>query len=67
VDFELLTPAETAAILKVGRERVYTLVRKRILPAVHLGRHIRVSREALEQFIATGGKSLPGGWRKEPE
>jgi hypothetical protein len=44
------------------------MVRAGILPSgvvVRLGRLIRVDPSRLEDFIASGGKTLPGGWRKE--
>ncbi|MFB3778331.1 MAG: helix-turn-helix domain-containing protein [Bryobacteraceae bacterium] len=61
---ELLTAQETARILKVGVERVYNLVRMGILPAVRLGRHIRIVRSTLEEFLANGGRGFDGGWRR---
>lgn len=39
--------------------------RQGILPAVRLGRHIRVDREVLDEWIKNGGQSLPGGWKRE--
>ncbi len=38
----LLTIPEVAAILNVSVPRVYELIRLRLLPAVHLGRQVRV-------------------------
>jgi excisionase family DNA binding protein len=61
----LLKAERVAEMLDTSAERVYALVREGILPAVHLGRNVRVSEDALHEFIASGGKSLPGGWRRE--
>jgi putative molybdopterin biosynthesis protein len=55
----LLTLKEVAEILNVKVFRAAELVRLGILPAVRLGRQIRVDREQLSGFIARGGKSLP--------
>ena len=57
---------KVAEELDVSVPRAYALVREGILPSVHLGRQIRVSDEALRKFVASGGKALDGGWRREP-
>lgn len=62
---ENLTAKETALVLRVKVERVQELVRLDILPHFHLGRQLRFSRAALTEFIKSGGKKLPGGWRRE--
>jgi hypothetical protein len=41
------------------------MIRRGILPGVRLGRQVRIDPEALAAFIETGGKALPGGWRRE--
>lgn len=61
---EILTLEEAARILRITYSRAAELARQSILPHVRLGRQIRVSRSALDRFIADGGKSLPGGWRR---
>ena len=55
--FELLTLAETAAVLKVSRKAVSTWIHQGALPAVRLGpgkRLIRVRTSDLEDFISQG-------------
>ncbi len=47
----LLTVAEAAAILRIGRTKVYELVRTRSLPVVRLGKAIRIPRAELERYI----------------
>ena len=64
---QLQTLREVAQRLNISYFRASELVRRDILPAVHLGRQIRIDPQKLEQFIDTGGKALPGGWRKAPE
>lgn len=61
---ELLTAAETAKLLKVGTERVYALVREGLLPAIHLGRHLRFDAVALKAWCDKGGKSYEGSGRR---
>jgi excisionase family DNA binding protein len=61
----LLTAREAAPILRVTRERVYELVRLGLIPSVRLGRQVRFSESALEDWIAGGGSKenvtpLPG-------
>jgi putative molybdopterin biosynthesis protein len=54
----LLTLKEVAAILNVKVFRAAELVRLGVLPAVRLGRQIRVDQQQLSEFIESGGKSL---------
>lgn len=54
-----------ARVLNVSEARAYELVREGVLPAVRLGRQVRISEEALRAFIERGGQGLPGGWRRE--
>jgi excisionase family DNA binding protein len=51
----LLRVDVVAARFGVRPGRVYELVRLNALPAVHLGRTIRIPQSALETFIANGG------------
>jgi putative molybdopterin biosynthesis protein len=54
----LLTLKEVAEVLNIKVFRAAELVRLGILPAVRLGRQIRVDQQQLSQFIQSGGKSL---------
>ena len=51
-DHELLTVVETASVLRISRDLVYELVHRDELPALHLGRKIRVPAFGLRQWIA---------------
>ena len=62
---EFLTPAEVAKKLKVAKATVYNMVTVGILPAIRLGRTVRIPCAQFEEFIASGGKSFDGVWRKE--
>ena len=51
----LLTVEEVAAILRTHPDCVYRMIRARQLPAVRLGRAVRVVREALDGRTAMHG------------
>jgi len=63
----LLTAQELAQRLRVPTARVYELARQDAIPSVRLGRQIRFDCEAVARWIAAGGTSLPGGWRRGAE
>ena len=48
----LLTVAEAAHVLRIGRNMCYDLIRQGQLPHVRLGRLIRVPRFGLESWLA---------------
>ena len=48
----LLTPEEVAEVLRVGRSRVYDLMRSHRLVSVKIGGSRRVPIAAVEKFIA---------------
>ena len=47
----LMTVPEAAAFLRISPDLAYELIRRKELPAVRLGRVIRVPRFALEQWV----------------
>lgn len=59
-------PEQTAEALNVSYARAAQLAPEGILPAVRLGRQIRVAPDALAEFITRGGHALPGGWKSDP-
>ena len=61
----LLTVDQVAEVLLVGKQRVYELCRLGILPHIRLGRSVRFDASQLESFVISGGRSFPGGWRKD--
>ena len=61
---EILTTREVAVLLKVHEYRVAELCRRGLLPHFRMGRQLRFSASQIRQFIATGGRQLPGGWRR---
>jgi excisionase family DNA binding protein len=66
VSIELLTIPEAAALLRVSTARAYDLVRRGLVPAARLGRHIRIDARRLQEFVDAGGRGLEGGWRGRP-
>ena|SRR5437763_714285 len=55
----LLTVNELAAEWRVTRGHVYELVKAGVLPAVRVGRSLRIPEAAARAFITAGG------WRKQ--
>jgi len=55
---------EGAGLLGVTVPRMYQLIRENIVPAIHLGRSVRLDVGMLRQFCETGGKKFKGGWRR---
>jgi excisionase family DNA binding protein len=49
----LLTATEAAALLAVRPSWVYEAIRDHRLPCLRVGRHIRFTRELLEQWLAS--------------
>ena len=61
----LSTAAQVAEVLGVKEHRVYDLVRQDLIPHVKMGRQVRFNATTIERWLAEGGTSLSGGWRKE--
>ena len=59
----LLTVAEAAALLRISRNAAYELVSRHELPALRLGRTIRIPRHALETKIINASV-VPAGKNK---
>ena len=47
----LLTVGEMASVLRIGRNAAYQLVKEGSVQSIHVGRSIRVPRNALVQFV----------------
>jgi excisionase family DNA binding protein len=48
----VLTVAEAAAALRIGRNQAYAAVRRGQIPAVRIGRRLLVPRRAIEELVA---------------
>lgn len=55
---QLLLAEEVSTIMRVSRQRVYELIRRKLLPCVRIGRQVRVSQAALDTFMESGGRGL---------
>lgn len=53
----VLTIEEAARALRIGRSAAYEAARRGELPAVRIGRSLRVPRRALEAMLAKAGAS----------
>ncbi len=61
MDHELLRVDEVAALLKLGRTKVYQLVAAGDLPAVRIGKVLRISADGLQAWINRQAVANPGG------
>lgn len=48
---ELLTVAETAALLRTTKQQVRKMIAQQLIPAMKVGRVWRISRDYLETFL----------------
>lgn len=46
-----LTVTEVAALLRIGRSMAYDMARRGELPAIHVGRVVRIPRDALLRWL----------------
>ena len=49
----LLTPMELMPILNVGRNTVYELLRCKKIPSIHIGKQLRIPKQALIDYLST--------------
>ena len=59
------TVPEIADLLQMKRERVYEAVRLGLVPAVHIGRQIRIEERAFVEWVRDGGQTHAAGWRHQ--
>ena len=52
----VLTIAETAKLLRLGKSSIYDAVRRGDIPVVVIGRRLLVPRMALERLLEEGGR-----------
>ena len=57
---DVLTVEEAAERLRLSRGKCYEAVRQGLIPAIRIGRMIRISRAALDDFIR-GATAAPTG------
>lgn len=54
---KLATIPEIADLLGVSTQRAYEMARRGLIPAVRMGRQVRVDMESLNEWIRNGGSS----------
>jgi excisionase family DNA binding protein len=59
LDDEFLTVAEVAELLKLNPQTVRNWIDQRTLPALHIGRRVRIRRSEFEQFLEQGRIQAP--------
>ena len=62
----LLTPAEAAKVLCIGRTTVYALMKSGKLRPVHIGRSCRISQAEVERYVRRL-QALPRGPQPSPD
>lgn len=58
-DTRLMTVPEAAKLLRISRNLAYELVARGEIPAIRLGRVIRVPRGTLEKWLMEGAREGP--------
>jgi excisionase family DNA binding protein len=64
-ELRFFTVPEIADLLQMKRERVYEAVRLGLVPAVHIGRQIRIEQKAFVEWVRDGGQTCAAGWRHQ--
>lgn len=65
MNLRFFTVPEIADLLQMKRERVYEAVRLGLVPAVHIGRQIRIEEKAFVEWVRDGGQTCAAGWRHQ--
>lgn len=55
MDLKFYTVPEVAQIVRLSRARIYEAVRVGLLPAVHIGRQVRIEEQAFIGWVRQGG------------
>ena len=56
---KLLRVSELAEHLNISVARAYEITRKGLIPAVRIGRQVRVDRDQLQAWLDSGGTPVP--------
>jgi excisionase family DNA binding protein len=56
---KFLTVNEIAETIGLSTGRVYETIRLGLLPAVRIGRQVRVEEQAFRDWVSNGGQSYP--------
>lgn len=63
----LMDARAAGEVMGVSRHQLYRLAGAGVVPVVRVGRRVMFSEEQLREFVAQGGRALPGGWRNAPK
>ena len=63
--FRLYTVAQVAEMAQLSEARIYEAIRLNLLPAVRIGRQVRIEETAFLTWIRGGGQALEGGWKRK--
>lgn len=55
-DDDVITVIEAAKLLKVSRNAIYDAVKRDAIPHLRIGKHIRLSRQAVMRSLASCGQ-----------
>ena len=56
---KLITVNKIAELTDLSTDRVYEIIRLGLLPAVKIGRQVRVEEQVLKDWISRGGQTYP--------
>lgn len=57
-DDDVITVVEAAKLLKIGRNAVYDAIKRGELPHLRIGKHIRLSRQAVMRALGSCGPQV---------
>jgi excisionase family DNA binding protein len=60
METKLMKVSEVAEVINASIPRTYELLRLKIIPSIRMGRQVRVSSEALFEWIRQGGRAEAG-------
>ena len=58
------TVDQIAELIQLSRPRIYEAIRTGLLPAVHIGRQVRIEEQAFAGWVQAGGQAHAGGWKR---
>ena len=53
---KFLTVHQVAELVQLTPARVYEAIRLELLPAVHIGRQVRIDEQAFQDWVRSGGQ-----------
>ena len=63
--FRFFTVAQVAEMAQLSEARIYEAIRLNLLPAVHIGRQVRIEESAFVAWVSNGGQALECGWKRK--